>query len=89
MYKPRILGLKNEEFPFLVNKWFVVYKSVKKKNELKKIQIEGYNGVRTVYQKVQKSCCMEKEIWSRKFSLEIDTRLFEGSAVIPGNRHEN
>ena len=23
-YKPRILGLKNEEFPFLVHKWSVI-----------------------------------------------------------------
>ena len=24
VYKPRILGLKNEEFPFLVHKWSVI-----------------------------------------------------------------
>ena len=24
VYKPRILGLKNEEFPFLVHKWSVL-----------------------------------------------------------------
>ena len=44
VYKPRILGLKNEEFLFLVHKWSVIWTAVKIKNELKKIQTVGYNG---------------------------------------------
>ena len=47
VYKPRILGLKNEEFPFLVQKLSVISTAVK--NGVKNIQTTGYNSACTVY----------------------------------------
>ena len=40
-YKPRILGLKNEEFLFLVHKWSLISTAVKIKNGVKSIQTAG------------------------------------------------
>ena len=52
VYKPRILGLKIEEFPFLVHKLsvilFALYNKTAVKNGVKKIQAAAYNGARTV-----------------------------------------
>ena len=47
-YKPRILGLKNKEFLFLVHKLSVIQTAPQYKNGVKNIQTAGYNGARTV-----------------------------------------
>ena len=59
-YKPRILGLKNKEFLFLVHK-SVVQTAPQYKNGVKNIQTAGYNGARTVYIPSRNECNIKFE----------------------------
>jgi hypothetical protein len=49
VYKPRILSLKNEEFPFLVHKLSAIISRSQGENWLKKVQAAAYNGAHTVH----------------------------------------
>ena len=46
VFKPRILGLQNEEFPFLVHKLSVIQTALQYKKGVKNIQTTGYNDAR-------------------------------------------